>query len=181
MPFIFIKTVAPILKCIVPSHGTNHLCSQKPSSIALWFLRLLSDFWLPWAEMEPERLEVSTPVSKSVGGHVWSCRCPSAWLLTSKEPLLHQGRSDRRRAPYMSGNGEEWPVISDLQREAFKYSLALSLSAEGGGALPAFPAGKWHSAFCHVKNPIERNLTNPWGLPRGRERFALCAASSRLG
>lgn len=62
----------------------------------------------------------------------------------------------------MSGNGEECPLISDLQREAFKYRLALPLSAEGGGkVLAAFPAGKWHPAFRHVKNTIERNRTNP--------------------
>lgn len=65
----------------------------------------------------------------------------------------------------MSGNGEECPLISDLQREAFKYRLALPPSAEsvagGGGVLAAFPAGKWYPAFRHVKNPIERNLTNP--------------------
>lgn len=71
----------------------------------------------------------------------------------------------------MSGNGEEYPLISDLQREAFKYRLALPTSAEsvcgGGGVLTAYPAGKWHPAFCHVKNRIERNLNKSLRVTSG--------------
>lgn len=124
--------------------------------------------------------EVPNPVSKSVGGRVWRRRRPSARLLTSKKPLLHQGRSDRGRAPSMSGNGEECPLISDLQRDAFKYRLALPHLLRGGKYSQHFRRVSGTPPFCHVKNPIERNLTNPWGLPRGPERFSLCVQQAWL-
>lgn len=154
---------------------------SKTFQDALWFLRLLSDFWLPWAEMEPERLR---------GSH---SRLKIRWRTRLKLPSSVGPASHFKGAVVTSG--KEWPWMRSLHEWEWRGMASNLRPAEGGfqvqpgafpvcwggGALTAFPAGKWHPAFCHVKNPIERNLTNPWGLPRGPERFALCAASSRLG
>lgn len=165
---LFIKTVAPIIKCFVPL-----FCVPKPFQDALWFLCLLSDCWLPWVEMNPERLWGS------------QSRLKIRWRTRLKSPSSIGPASHFKEAVVTSG--KEWPRTRSLhEREwrgmssnlrpaegRFQVQAGASPSAERGKVLAAFPAGKWHPPFCHVKNPIERNLTNPWGLPRGPERFSL--------
>lgn len=63
-------------------------------------------------------------VSKSLLGLFWTRERPRPGLSSNFKDagdcVLHQGSGDHWRAPYMSGNREECPLISDLQREAFK-------------------------------------------------------------
>lgn len=139
-------------------------------------------FWLPWVTHMceppgfcrfPSRL-ATDPVGNEAGNDLKKSWIPflcfhnpsTAPFWTHQRPrpaypghfkdagdrVLHHGSGDHWCADYMSGSWEKCPLISALQREAFKPC------GWGGGWVKAeFPAGKRHPTFCRLVDPTERS------------------------
>lgn len=168
----------PNCHTLVPPQGAKFLEFLKTFQDALWFSCLLSDCWLPWMDMNPDRhwgshsrlkirlrTRLKLPSSKGIASHF-------------KEPVVT--------------SGQQWPLTCSLHERkwrgmssnlkpaerSFQVQAGPSpVCQEWGKVLAAFPVGKCRHAFCHFKNPIERNLTNPRGVTTDTwEIFFVCAA-----
>ncbi len=104
----------------------SHSVAFKPSRIfshtpPLW---LFTDTVGNEAGNDLRKSWIPSSVSKSLRGLFWTRPRPRPGLSSHFKDagggVLHRGRGDHWRAPYKSGNREECPLISALQRVAFK-------------------------------------------------------------